>query len=135
MRLIKIDDLDNLRLSRPILEADAPLFAILSHTWGDTEDELSFQDMVDLSHHKHKKGFEKIRSFCAQAQSSGYEYAWADTVCIDQSSSAELSEAINSMYRWYSISAVCYVFLHDLSLQTSSVSLEQLRDCRWFTRG
>ena len=135
MRLIKIGDLDNLRLSRPMLEADAPPFAILSHTWGDAEEELSFQDMADLSHHKHKKGFEKIRSFCAQAKREGYEYAWADTVCIDQTSSAELSEAINSMYRWYSISAVCFVFLEDLFWDTSSTSRNELHDCRWFTRG
>jgi hypothetical protein len=135
MRLIKIDDLENLQLSPPILEADAPPYAILSHTWGNSEDELSFQDMVNISHHRHKMGFHKIRSFCARARQDGYQYAWADTVCIDKSSSAELSEAINSMYKWYSKSAVCYVFLEDLPSKNTTVSRFDLGKCRWFTRG
>ena len=135
MRLIDINNLDNLRLSEPMREADAPSFAILSHTWGDSKDELSFQDMARISRCRHKKGFQKIRSFCARAQQAGFEYAWADTVCIDKTNSAELSEAINSMYRWYSISAVCYVFLQDLSSKITSPSLNELRKCHWFTRG
>ena len=135
MRLIKLDDLDKLQLSKPLLEADAEPFAILSHTWGDSEHELSLQDMVDISPHKHKTGFQKLRSFCQHAQQAGYKFAWAGTVCIDKTSSAELSEAINSMYRWYSISAVCYVFLEDLSSKTLPISYDELQKCRWFTRG
>ena len=42
------------------------------------------------------------------------QYLWADTCCIDESSSAELSEAINSMWNWYQRSAVCYVYLADV---------------------
>ena len=37
-----------------------------------------------------------------QAAKDGYEGTWVDTCCIDKSSSAEFSEAINSMYAWYS---------------------------------
>lgn len=53
---------------------------------------------------------------------------------IDKTSSAELTEAINSMFRWYKHSAVCYAFLADLepSKTTKEKDLEQ---CRWFTRG
>jgi len=80
MRLIKIDDLDHLRLSGPFLEAGRPPFAILSHTWSKPEDELSFQDMIDSSQHQHKKGFQKIRAFCQRAKQAGYHYAWVDTV-------------------------------------------------------
>jgi len=32
---------------------------------------------------------------------------------IDKTSSAELSEAINTMYQWYKDSGACYVFLPD----------------------
>ncbi|KAI6002305.1 hypothetical protein F5J12DRAFT_906395 [Pisolithus orientalis] len=48
----------------------------------------------------------------------GYTWLWIDTCCIDKRSSAELSEAINSMYRWYRNSQMCYVYLND-----------------WFSRG
>ena len=135
MRLIKIDDLDHLRLSGPFLEAGRPPFAILSHTWSKPEDELSFQDMIDSSQHQHKKGFQKIRAFCQRAKQAGYHYAWVDTVCIDKTSSAELSEAINSMYAWYRKSEVCYVFLEDLPHNDEFTSRPQLAQCRWFTRG
>ena len=43
------------------------------------------------------------------------ECGWPSTAsgCIDKRSSAELSEAINSMFKWYSKSRVCYAYLAD----------------------
>lgn len=61
-----------------------------------------------------KTGFAKITSACAQARADGLRYIWVDTNCIDKSSSAELSEAINSMFAWYKKSRVCYVYLADV---------------------
>jgi hypothetical protein len=89
-----------------------PGYAILSHTWGD--EEASFQDWQDLRKASQKTGFAKIKSACAQAQADGIPYIWVDTNCIDKSSSAELSEAINSMFKWYKDSWVCYVYLADV---------------------
>lgn len=63
----------------------------------------------------------------------GLRYAWIDTCCIDKSSSAELSEAINSMYQWYSQAAFCYVYLEDLFPNESDEA--GLSKCRWITRG
>ncbi|KAK5167078.1 uncharacterized protein LTR77_007808 [Saxophila tyrrhenica] len=60
-----------------------------------------------------KAGWNKVPNTCLQASRDGHRYVWIDTCCIDKSSSAELSEAINSMYRWYSLAAVCYVYLSD----------------------
>ncbi|KAF2996342.1 hypothetical protein E8E14_004893 [Neopestalotiopsis sp. 37M] len=107
-------------------------YAILSHTW--EEDEVSFQDFKDLSSARLKKGFSKIDSTVRKARDHDLEWAWVDTCCIDKSSSAELSEAINSMYKWYQKSAICYVFLSDLP---SSLEPRQqaFRQCRWWTRG
>ncbi len=102
-------------------------YAILSHTW-ETE-EVTFTDIQDLTKARAKNGFAKIEGACKLASSKGYEFIWIDTCCIDKSSSAELSEAINSMYRWYSISCVCYAFLSDVE------GLEELEHSRWFTRG
>jgi len=107
-----------------------PKYAILSHTW--EEEEVSFSDM-QKDGHQAKKGFEKIRMTCKLAADAGIQYAWVDTCCIDKSSSAELTEAINSMYRWYQRSVICYAYLSDLS---PSDSLDAaLPSCRWFTRG
>ncbi|RMY13029.1 hypothetical protein D0868_02241 [Hortaea werneckii] len=92
----------------------APPYAILSHTWED--DEVLFKDMDDLERAKAKSGWQKIEYVCRQALNDGLERAWVDTCCIDKSSSAELSEAINSMFKWYECSEVCYVYLCDLTM-------------------
>ncbi|KAI0871149.1 hypothetical protein GGS24DRAFT_492441 [Hypoxylon argillaceum] len=55
-----------------------------------------------------------------QLQESGYSYVWIDTCCIDKSSSAELTEAINSMYAWYARSRKCFAYLGDFDLSTRS---------------
>ena len=94
-------------------------YAILSHTWA--EDELIFSDVYNLRKTKYlkraqtKKGWTKLQYLCKQALEDGINYAWLDTCCIDKTSSAELSEAINSMYRWYGQAKICYVFLPDVT--------------------
>ncbi|KAJ4103953.1 hypothetical protein NW769_009644 [Fusarium oxysporum] len=77
---------------------NVPEYAILSHTW--EQEEVLFQDMGrDTA--KSKKGYAKLESCCRVARENGFEYIWDDTCCIDKTSSAELSEAINSTYRYY----------------------------------
>ncbi|CAG8955292.1 hypothetical protein HYFRA_00011274 [Hymenoscyphus fraxineus] len=91
-----------------------PPYAILSHTWG--ENEVTFSDYrshQQLTPRSNSRGFEKILKFCNLALHDSYGYAWVDTCCIDKTSSAELSEAINSMYKWYADSKRCYVYLND----------------------
>jgi hypothetical protein len=92
--------------------------------------------MSDVHRHQEKRGYRKIQLCCQRALKDAYSYIWVDTVCIDKTSNVELSEAINSMYKWYSKAEVCYAFLEDLeTVQTSDSFLSDLRDCRWFTRG
>ncbi|VUC32780.1 unnamed protein product [Clonostachys rosea] len=89
-----------------------PQYAILSHTWSD--EEVLYQDIQNGSASS-KKAFAKVSNFCSLARDHGQlKWGWVDTCCIDKSSSAELSEAINSMYKWYHRSAVCYVYLADV---------------------
>ncbi|KAK4152984.1 heterokaryon incompatibility protein-domain-containing protein [Chaetomidium leptoderma] len=90
-----------------------PPYAILSHTWD--EDEVTFQDMADLDAARKKKGFAKIEQCCRQAVRDAFDWAWIDTCCIDKTSSAELSETINSMFKWYERAMKCYAFLSDLT--------------------
>ena len=101
MRLIHVE---SLTLHEFAGASSAPPYAILSHTWGELQQEDSYLDLQSHENHEtaqQKSGFVKIAYTCLQAKEDGLEYAWVDTCCIDKSSSQELSEAINSMYRWY----------------------------------
>lgn len=89
-------------------------YAILSHRWGNGEISLLDMQSLSIGQLANSQGFVKIKFACEQAVKDGYEYVWVDTCCINKDSSAELSEAINSMYRWYQKAAVCYVFLSDV---------------------
>jgi len=109
-----------------------PPYAILSHRWEG--EEVSYQEMSDrataterrfrfmrnqelkirTAATERKPGFKKIQLCCEQALEDMIEFVWVDTCCIDKSSSAELSEAINSMFAWYQKSVVCYAYLVDV---------------------
>jgi hypothetical protein len=79
MRLLKFDDRGELSLTRD-LQDDIPRYAILSHTWGSDEDEVTFNDLK-VGSSKSKAGYAKIR-FCGdQARKNGLEYFWVDTCC------------------------------------------------------
>jgi hypothetical protein len=132
MRLLQRQGNDSFRLVYRVDE-QIPPYAILSHTWGSEEDEVTFKDVVDGTYKK-RKGYRKLQ-FCAkQAAEYGLEFFWIDTCCIDKSSSAELQEAIGSMFRWYKDSAKCYVYLTDVSMELSDY-LGQFFESKWFTRG
>ncbi|RNJ54463.1 hypothetical protein D7B24_000436 [Verticillium nonalfalfae] len=114
-----------------------PLYAILSHTWGD--DEFLFEHLqAGITQHQKdtpSRGLSKILETCQRAKNDGLEYAWVDTCCIDKSSSAELSEAINSMFRWYEDSAACYIYLEDVSNRGRQGGVVNISHSRWFRRG
>ena len=97
------------------------LYAILSHVWQDADKLYSFQSIKATyeQYHNSKEGAMahapgKVYRFCLLAANEGYEWVWIDTCCIDKTSSAELSEAINSMYAWYKAADLCYVYLYDV---------------------
>ncbi|KAL8630092.1 hypothetical protein Q9189_004228 [Teloschistes chrysophthalmus] len=109
-------------------EVNIPAYAILSHTWG--EGEVLFQDFEKPSS-RTLTGYTKITKCCEVARSDGWQFVWVDTCCIDKTSSAELSEAINSMYLWYQEAQVCYVYMVDVELW----SAVEFQASRWFKRG
>ena len=74
----------------------------------------------------------KVRSFLIFAEKHGYRWAWSDTCCIDKTSSAELTEAINSMFQYYSLSDICYAYLADVPSGTIGWEFEH---SRWYSRG
>ncbi|KAL4727821.1 hypothetical protein ACLX1H_004510 [Fusarium chlamydosporum] len=128
MRLIEARKLIESRyISFKEFYGDLPAYAILSHTW-ESDQEVTFQE-CNKRRAMAKTGYKKIIKTCELALGDGLEYVWVDTCCIDKSSSAELTEAINSMYRWYEKATICYVYLID------KLGEKPLSDCRWFTRG
>ena len=123
--------------------ADAVLdgYAILSHTWQGQEQ--SYREVLDIGARCNADGTNprdfvcaKIHRSCVLAESHGFLWLWVDSCCIEKNSSTELSEAINSMFRWYAQAEVCYAYLadvpsgHDLSANDSA-----FRTSRWHTRG
>lgn len=148
MRLLNTKTLE--LVSKP--DDDIPQYAILSHTWGP--EEVSLQDMQGFGGKllsaagrvklfKTRKGLEKVIDAAKLASSNGYQWIWIDTCCIDKTSSAELSEAINSMYKWYEDSEVCYVYLEDVRVPSDGIAHttreffldSRLSQSRWATRG
>ncbi|KAF2010129.1 HET-domain-containing protein [Aaosphaeria arxii CBS 175.79] len=116
------------------LGRDIPPYAILSHTWGNDGDEVTFEDLIK-GIGKSKPGYRKL-AFCAgQAEKDDLPFFWVDTCCIDKSSSAELTEAINSMFKWYRGAAKCYAYLSDVSAAEASRDEQAIGKSRWFARG
>jgi hypothetical protein len=122
MRLLHTKDLRIQQFSTN----DVPKYAIFSHTW--EEEEVTFQD-IERQTSTRMKGYPKLQNCCKRAAEDGYSWIWVDTCCIDKTSSAELSEAINSMFSWYKSSLVCYAYLADIQ------DVMDLDKSRWFTRG
>jgi hypothetical protein len=133
MRLLKTDTIELL----PQNERQPDRYAIFSHTWG--KDEVIFTDLVD-GEAENKSAYGKIQSACLQAAADGYSCIWIDNCCIDKRSSAELSEAINSMYVWYKQADICYAFLADVDgsivrERQRAEFRDNLAKSKWFKRG
>ncbi|KAL8749709.1 MAG: hypothetical protein Q9199_007521 [Rusavskia elegans] len=115
MRLLNTRSLD----FAEFFDSDIPKYAILSHRWGARE--IGFKEVRKRTAPA-GPALRKIERCCRQAASDGWQWVWIDTCCIDKRSSAELSEAINSMYKWYQRSEVCYVYLSDFHFSPAELS-------------
>lgn len=124
-KTLKLEDFDG---------ENVPQYAILSHRWEN--EEVTLKDM-ELGRAPRRRGYSKLESCCKLACSRGFKYAWIDTCCIDKSSSAELTESINSMYRWYQNAQECYAFLSDVHCQRLNTwpAQKEFWSSAWFTRG
>ncbi|KAI0631658.1 HET-domain-containing protein [Trametes polyzona] len=121
-------------------------YAILSHVWQKGENgspEQTFQELWEAARVCVNSGGNprdlvspKIRDCCLWAQEHGLELLWIDTCCIDKTNSAELHEAINSMFAWYASATVCYAFLYDVTTREPPNSPDStFRNSVWFKRG
>lgn len=130
---------------------ETPPYAILSHRWG--ADEVSYQELCCLTEPSDKKrealehiwnvsstkkesvGFQKIRGICDFALKSDQAWIWIDTCCINRESSAEVEEAINSMFNWYRKATVCYTYLSDVKNSNTCTQDRHFQQSEWFFRG
>lgn len=146
MRLLNISSLEIYLFA----ENERPPYAIASHRWGANE--ATYKDFVQKQNVLNA-GYTKVLGFCQLAsrmnsmtgQSRALDdlglrhrcdWLWIDTCCIDKEDGAELSESINSMFRWYGDAAVCYTYLADVkpSQKFRSTTLDLTRS-QWFKRG
>ena len=80
MRLLTYNDVGELSLTNNLLK-DIPPYGILSHTWGEENEEVTFLDFKNGCG-KSKAGYAKLK-FCGdRAQEDGLRYFWVDTCCI-----------------------------------------------------
>jgi hypothetical protein len=101
-------------------ESERPRYAILSHRW--REEEVLFADMNgDQTAAQAKIGYRKLEACCKVALEN------------DKSSSAELSEAINSMYEYYAKSGLCIAYLDDV--EDGPLNGSTFASAVWFSRG
>jgi hypothetical protein len=140
MRLLHTISEERFRCTEDLGGKKIPPYAILSHTWKEGQ-EVTFADLKDSENAvdvdgQIKEGYQKLR-FCAeQAKCDNLDYFWVDTCCIDKTNNTELSEAINSMFRWYQNAAKCYVYLSDVEKNDSDDNSEiAFKQSRWFKRG
>jgi hypothetical protein len=127
MRLLNTKD-----LSVTEFAANIPKYATLSHTW--EVEEVMFADIQNLTVAENMRGFAKIQAAARIARSQLYDWIWIDTCCIDKTSSAELSEAINSMFAFYKNAGLCIAYLSDVNVPGEN-TISQFIASRWFTRG
>jgi hypothetical protein len=132
MRLINVE---TFKLEEFFSEV-VPPYAILSHTWGDDEEEVTFRDIGRGNIEKAGNRPIKFEGCCKQAKKDGLKYVWIDTCCIDKTNSVELSEAINSMFQWYRKASICYAYLSDVPTRDYPRDPgSKFFSSRWFQRG
>jgi hypothetical protein len=129
---------------------EPPPYAIASHRW--CADETTHQDVRDVRN-VNSSGFRKVKNFgkailsvnetvqsSAAWAAMGFQlkcdWLWIDTACINKRDLSELSESINSMFRWYRSAAVCYAYPADVGPMSFHYgAMMDFMRSEWFERG
>ena len=125
MRLLNVDRLEFGEFPR-----DVPPYVVASHRW-KTGTEATIDD-IRKNGHADKDGYRKVEGFARYVRENTrhVEWLWIDTCCVNQDSSQEVTEAVNSMFRWYAEAEVCLAYLADVE----SAGEGELRRSEWFRR-
>ena len=109
-----------------------PVYAILSHR--RQKGDIVFEDMKKLTKSKlQTPEGRKVVNTCKVAQREKIKWVWIDSCCTGADEGVKRA-AINSMYRWYRCSQMCYVYLHDITAR-SPREADELGNSVWFFRG
>jgi ankyrin repeat domain-containing protein 50 len=127
MRLLNVHTLEFSDYSE-----DVPKYAVASHRW-KARTEATIKD-VRNKRKTDKDGYRKVEGFAKYVREHvcHVEWLWIDTCCVNQDSSQEVTEAVNSMFRWYSNAEVCLAYLADVS---NAENEREFRVSEWFYRG
>ena len=132
MRLLNVDSMEFFTFH----DASVPKYAVASHRW-DPSVEASLADIEERCNTE-SFGYKKVEGFCAFIRENITDvcWLWIDTCCIDQKSSQEVGEAINSMFKWYQTAAICLAYLADVTSEAvAGKRMDKFRESVWFTRG
>lgn len=161
MRVVRTEGSDRADWVPRLCDHRGQPYAILSHRWlQDPNHEVVFADIEEIGETVYKKasnaftvpiknpqytlggvapnskpGFKKLQGAARRAVKDGYEFLWVDTCCINKSSSSELSEAINSMWKWYKVSSICYVYFSSMPDVPSEAQKMHFAANAWWRRG
>ncbi|KAF5636038.1 hypothetical protein F52700_5352 [Fusarium sp. NRRL 52700] len=116
-----------------------PPYAILSHCWYSSEHELTFKDFEDLGQHTSKPGYSKIVSACHAAATQGYDWLWADNVCINGEDAVEKKETVKKIHSIFLKAGVCLLYLSEipnanLKDDDKEILSSDFRKSRWASR-
>ncbi|KAI5357718.1 Putative NACHT nucleoside triphosphatase, heterokaryon incompatibility [Septoria linicola] len=111
---------------------DVPHYVVASHRWA-LGDEATTQD-VKNKRNMHKSGYQKVAGFARYVREriDNIDWIWIDTCCVNQDSSQEVTEAVNSMFRWYTEAELCIAYLIDV---VNADDKSEFRNSNWFQRG
>lgn len=108
---------------------DPEPYVVTSHRWS-VDNEAMLHD-IQAGLRTNTTGYKKVQSF-AKFVRDHFEHVnwmWIDTCCINQASDREVSEAVNSMFRWYAQAEACLAYLADVNHTIPFTQSE------WFRRG
>ncbi|KAF3807722.1 hypothetical protein GCG54_00007455 [Colletotrichum gloeosporioides] len=98
-------------------------YAVLSHTWSSPQDNESNSSREEI-----------VRKVCHLARVHELDFVWIDALCIDKSSSADVSTTINLLPKYLERAAICFAFLGDLPCRVSAPCRVTWAQCRFWRR-
>ncbi|KAJ1549968.1 hypothetical protein HK096_009431, partial [Nowakowskiella sp. JEL0078] len=112
---------------------DGISYVAVSYVWDHSQDGIDFEGIDWKIKSVSKKALNRILQ---NVHSLGFEYAWIDVLCMDQSKEKmdEILEELLHMHQYYAHASACLVFL-DKPMKDSQFDLEGLIEIPpWFTR-
>ncbi|WYZ40798.1 hypothetical protein EsH8_IV_001139 [Colletotrichum jinshuiense] len=111
-------------------------YAILSHTWSSpSDDEWTRYNIANTDTTTGTLTLHGIIDrACHLAQAEQIEFVWIDAACIVKSSSADISESINLLPKYFKAAAVCFAFLSDLPCGERMPCQDTWTRCQFWNR-